>query len=128
MAFAPTFLANFPPLPLQALRPSLQLFTEPSTSLSAKFSAYCLMNILHSLLIPALVPTIIGLKELILAFNTLRWYFDLFSLSSSSKIAGVGFPWLVLELTCVTPTSKNAVTLCDQKPSRIQSRVGTRCG
>ena len=32
----------------------------------------------------------------------------------------VSFPWLHLELTCVTLTSKNAVTRRDQKPPALK--------
>ena len=35
----------------------------------------------------------------------------------------VAFPWLHLELTCVTPTSKNAVTPRDQKSPSLKSSL-----
>ena len=37
----------------------------------------------------------------------------------------VAFPWLHLELTCVTLTSKNAVTPRDQKPSLFMSSLAS---
>ena len=49
------------------------------------------------------------------------WYFCFFSLFCSLKITAVGFPWLVLEVTCVTLTSKNAVFPPDQKPPAFTS-------
>ena len=64
-----------------------------------------------------------GVKESISTSSTLSWYFLFFSLIRFLKIAAVGFPWLVLELTCVTLTSKNAVPPRDQKPPALTSSV-----
>ena len=51
--------------------------------------------------------------------GTRCWYF-LFSLFSCSlKIVDVGLFWLHLELTCVTRTSKNAVTFSEQNPPAL---------
>ena len=62
--------------------------------------------------IPPLVPKTRGVKDPISTSSTLCWYFRFLSSSCSLKIVDVSFPWLHLELTCVTLTltSKNAVT------------------
>jgi len=64
-----------------------------------------------------LIPKITrGVKDPISTSSTLCWYFRFFSCSCSLKIVDVAFIWLHLELTCVTLTSKNALTPRDQKP------------
>ena len=57
--------------------------------------------------------------------STLFWYFRFFSSYCSLKIVDVSFPWLHLELTCVTVTSKNAVTPRDQKPPALKSSLAS---
>ena len=47
------------------------------------------------------------------------------SSSCSLKIVGVAFPWLDLELTCVTVTSKDTVIPRDQKPPAFKSRLAS---
>ena len=42
--------------------------------------------------------------------ETLRWYFLFFSFSCSTKIDSEDLFWLDAEFTCVTRTSKNAVS------------------
>ena len=60
---------------------------------------------------PPFVPNTSGVKVPISTSNTLWLYFLFFSFSSCSlKIVAVCLPWLDRELTCVTRTSKNAVT------------------
>ena len=56
--------------------------------------------------IPPLVPKTRGVKYPISTSSTLCWYFRFFPSSFSLKIVDVTFPWLYLELTCVTLTSK----------------------
>ena len=50
-----------------------------------------------------------------------RSYQRLRVFSCSLKIIAVGLSWLLLELTCVTRTSKNAVTPRDQNPPFMSS-------
>ena len=52
-------------------------------------------------------------------------YFLFFSFSCSLKIIAVGLSWLLLELTCVTRTSKNAVTPRDQNPPAFMSSLAS---
>ena len=80
------------------------------------FSASRLRKQLQSAPIPQLVPKTRGVKDPISTSSTLFWYFRIFSSSCALKIVDVAFPWFHLELTCVTLTSKNAVTPRDQKP------------
>ena len=66
------------------------------------------------------------MKDPISTSSTLCWYFRFFSSSCSLKIVDVSFPWLHLELTCVTLTSKNAVTPRDQKPPALKPSLASR--
>ena len=72
--------------------------------------------------IPPLVPKTRGVKDLISTSSSLCWYFRFFS-SCSLKIVDIAFPWLHLELTCVTLTSKNAVATRDQKSPAFKSSL-----
>ena len=81
---------------------------------------------LQSAPIPPLVPKTTGMKDPISMSSTLCWYFRFFSSSCSLKNVVVVFPWLHLELTYVTMTSKNAVTPRDQKPPALKSSLA--CG
>ena len=74
------------------------------------------------------VPDISGVKVPISTFITLWLYFLFFSFSCSLKIVAVYFPWLDRELTCVTRTSKNAVTPGVQKPPAFISSLASRLG
>ena len=92
---------------------------------SESFSARRLRKQLQSAPIPPLVPKTRGVKDPISTSSTLCWYFRYFSSSCSLKIVDVSFPWLHLELTCVTLTSKNAVTPRDQKPPALKSSLAS---
>ena len=87
-----------------------------SPSFLESLSAKCFKNIWHSTPIPPFVPKTSGVKVPISTSNIRCWYFLFFSFSCSLNIVDVGLFWLHLELTCVTRTSKNAVTPCDQNP------------
>ena len=80
---------------------------------------------LQSTSITPLVQKTRGVKDPISTSSTLCWYFCFFSSSCSLKIVDVAFPWLHLELTCVTLTSKNAVTPRDQKPPALKSSLAS---
>ena len=92
-----------------------------SSFFSESFSARRLRKQLQSAPIPPMVPKTRGVKDPISTSSTLCWYFCCFSSSCSLKIVDVVFPWLHLELTCVTLTSKNAGTPRDQKPPALKS-------
>ena len=76
--------------------------------------------------IQPLVPKTRGVKDPISTSSTLCCYFRFFSSSCFLEILDVAFPWLHLELTCVTLTSKNAVTPRDQQPSVFKSSLASR--
>ena len=80
---------------------------------------------LTHLTIPSLVLKPGGVEDPISTSSTLCWYFRVFSSSCSLKIVDVVFPWLHLELTCVTLTSKNAVTPRDQNPPALKSSLAS---
>ena len=86
----------------------------PGPSFLESLSAKCFKNIWHSTPIPPFVPKISGVKVPISTSNIRCWYFLFLSFSCSLNIVDVGLFWLHLELTCVTRTSKNAVTPRDQ--------------
>ena len=89
------------------------------------FSASRLRKQLQSAPMPQLVPKTRGVKDPISTSSNLFWYFRFFSSSCSLKSADVAFPCLHLELTCVTLTSKNAVTSRDQKPPALKSSLAS---
>ena len=71
---------------------------------------------LHSLPIPPLVPRTKGVNDACSTSKTRCKYCLFFSASLSWKIFSVSWLMLVVELTCVTLTSKNAVCPGLQKP------------
>ena len=75
---------------------------------------------------PPFVPNTSGVKVPISTSITLWLYFLFFSFSCSLKIVAVYLPWLDRELTCVTRTSKNAVTPGVQKPPAFVSSLVSR--
>ena len=93
--------------------------------LSESFSARRLKKQLQSAPISSLVPKTRGVKDPISTSSTKCWYFRFLSSSCSLKIVDVEFPWLQLKLTCVTLTSKNAVTPQDQKPPPLNSSLAS---
>ena len=95
-----------------------------STISSESFSARRLRKQLQSAHIPPLVPKNEGVKDPISTSSTVCWFFRFFSSCCSLKIVDVAFPWLHSELTCVTLTSKNAVTPRDQNPC-LQSSLAS---
>ena len=70
---------------------------------------------------PPLVPKTKGVKDLISTSSTCCWYLRFFSSSCSLKTVVVGLFGLHLELTCVTLTSKYAVTPRDRNPPAFMS-------
>ena len=91
----------------------------------AILSARCFKNRWHSFPIPPLVPNTKGVNEPISSSNTRCWYLRFFSSSCSLNTSDYGLPWKHLELTCVTLTSKNAVTLLAQKPPALMSNLAS---
>ena len=75
---------------------------------------------------PPFVPNTSGVKVPISTSITLWLYFLFFSFSCSLKIVAVCLPWMDRELTCVTRTSKNAVTPGVQKPPAFISSLASR--
>ena len=73
--------------------------------------------------IPPLVPNTKGVNEPISTSNTRCWYLRFFSSSCSLNTSDVGLLWEHLELTCVTLTSKNAVTPLAQNPPALMSNL-----
>ena len=95
-----------------------------STISSESFSARRLRKQLQSAHIPPLVPKKLGSKRSHFNVQHPLLALPLFSSSCSLKIVDVAFPWLYSELTCVTLTSKNAVTPRDQNPC-LQSSLAS---
>ena len=75
---------------------------------------------------PPVVPKTSGVKVPISTSITPWLYFLFFSFSCSLKIVDVYLPWLDRELTCVTRTSKKAVTPGVQKPPAFISSLASR--
>ena len=97
-----------------------------SSFFSESFSVRRLREQLQAAPIPPLVPKITRrVKDPISTSSTICWYFRFFSSSCSLIIVDVAFPWLHLELTCVTLTSKSAVTPRDQKPPPLKSSLAS---
>ena len=72
------------------------------------------------------VPNSSGIKVSISTSVTFWLYFLFFSFSCYLKIVAVWSPWLDREVTCVTRTSKNAVTPVIQKPPAFISSLASR--
>ena len=92
-----------------------------SSFFSESFSARRLRKQLQSAPIPPLVPKTRGVKDPI-PLLVLTLFLLLLLLKDGGNVA---FPCLHLELTCVTLTSKNAVTPRDQKPSVFKSSLAS---